>query len=107
MSIRYAVMVLTGINDESKMLNRVRRPSVYWEAFADAKAEAVACADELREYLESTDRRFEIRLASGEQRFEVRFAYGPSSRIPELPFQTVFDVCRCRVADVDRRHVER
>jgi hypothetical protein len=106
MNIRYAVMVLTGINDPSKMLRRAEQPSVFWETFADAKAEAVARADDLRQYLESSDRNFEMQCDSGERRFEIRFAYGPSSREPDRPWKMVFDVCCCSVNDSESREIE-
>jgi hypothetical protein len=97
MSIRYAVMAMTGVNDPSKMLKRAEKHPVFWDAFADAKADVVARADALREYLVSSGRDFEMHVDSGDHHYMVWFAYGPASPEPTLPFKMVLHVSKCKV----------
>jgi len=97
MRTRYAVMATTGLNDPSRRLRRIDRETTSWDTFADAKAEAVACADALREYLDSSGCRYQVHCVSRSHRYELWFEYGPSSSEQSLPFRTLIDVRRCKV----------
>jgi hypothetical protein len=95
MDIHYAVLTATGINDPSRALASAQEALTVRDTFADAKAEVVARADAVLDYLVSTDRTYTMHVESRDQHFEVRFEYGPVSAQPTLPFRMVLKVGRC------------
>lgn len=99
MRTRYAVIAMTGLNDPSKRLRNIERDVAFWDCFADAKAEAVARAVVLREYLDSSGRRYRVHSVSGPGHYEIWFEYGPGPFDPSLPFRTVLDVCKCNISN--------
>jgi hypothetical protein len=103
MSIRYTARAMTGLNDVAKLLKCTDERQRFWDAFADAKAEAAARAEIVREYLESSDCDYRMRLESGDHRYAVSFEYGPRSTAPALPFKVVFDVYGCAVGSAEAR----
>lgn len=106
MSIRYAVLATTGLNDPFKKLKRTDERAVFWGAFADAKAEVITRAEAVRDYLVSSDRDYEMHSDSGDHHYEVRFEYGPASSEPALPFRMVLQVCKCKVMHGQIEEVE-
>ncbi|SFD04637.1 hypothetical protein SAMN04487968_1275 [Nocardioides terrae] len=106
MSIHYAVMAATGVNDASKTLTNTSDDPLVCDTFAAAKEEVIARADHVLGYLVATDRNYAMSVESRDRQFEVRFEYGPASPEPDLPFQMVLEVCPCvlthgRVEPVD------
>jgi hypothetical protein len=95
MSIRYATMAMTGLNDPSKTLKRADEQLHFWDAFADAKAALVARAEILHEHLDSSECSYRMRSESGDHHYEVSVEYGPLSLDRDLPFKTVFQVREC------------
>lgn len=106
MIVRYTVMAVTGLNDPTKTLKSVDKDLVFWDTFADAKAEVVARAMALLEYLESSERYYRVRSISSDERYEVWFEYGPGSSDLSLPFKTAIDVCKCRLATVQAQEAD-
>lgn len=106
MSIRYAVLATTGINDPSKVLKCADESPVYWETFADAKAEVIARAEVVLDYLVSSERDYELHFESGDHHYEVWFEYGPASSGPSLPFKTALQVYKCTVLHGQVEEVE-
>lgn len=96
MDIRYAILTSTGINDPSGTLKGAYAdvPNVC-DTFADAKAELIARANALHEYLVSTGRNYAMHVDSRAEHFEVTFEYGPASSEPALPFRMVLKVSPC------------
>lgn len=94
MDIHYAVLTATGINDPSQALAGAQEPPAVRDTFADAKAEVIARADAVLEYLVSTDRHYAMHVESRDEHYEVRFEYGPASAEPTLPFRLVLEVRR-------------
>jgi hypothetical protein len=92
MSISYATMAMTGLNDPAKALTCVDEHALVWDAFADAKAALVARAEILQDHLDSSRCSYRMRSASGDHHYEVSIEYGPSSPDHALPFRTVFHV---------------
>jgi hypothetical protein len=95
MSIHYATVALTGLNDPSKTLKCADAHPHIWEAFADAKAALVARAEILHEHLESSRCNYRMRSESRDHHYEVSIEYGPLSSDGALPFKTVFHVYEC------------
>jgi hypothetical protein len=95
MSIHYATMALTGLNDPSKALKCADEHPHFWDAFADAKAMLVARAEILHEHLESSRCNYRMRSESRDHHYEVSIEYGPLSPDGALPFKTVFHVYEC------------
>jgi hypothetical protein len=95
MSIHYATMALTGLNDPSKALKCADEHPHFWDAFADAKAILVARAEILHEHLESSRCNYRMRSESRDHHYEVSIEYGPLSPDGALPFKTVFHVYEC------------
>lgn len=95
MSIRYATMAMTGLNDPSKALKCADEHPHFWDAFADAKAALVARAEMLHDHLDSSKCSYRMRSESGDHYYEVSIEYGPFSPDRALPFKTVFHVYEC------------
>jgi hypothetical protein len=95
MSVRYAAMAMTGLNDPSKILKCADEDPPFWDAFADAKAAVITRAEIVRKYLDSAACGYEMRSESGDHHYEVSFEYGPSSLDPPLPFKMVVHVYKC------------
>jgi hypothetical protein len=95
MSIHYATMALTGLNDPSKALKCADEHPHFWDAFADAKAILVARAEILHEHLESSRCNYRMRSESRDHHYQVSIEYGPLSPDGALPFKTVFHVYEC------------
>jgi hypothetical protein len=95
MSIRYATLALTGLNDPSKTLKCADEHPHFWDAFADAKAALTTRAEILHEYLDSSNCSHQMRSESGDHHYEVSIEYGPLSLDPTLPFKTIFRVYQC------------
>lgn len=95
MSIRYATMASTGLNDPSKALRCADEHPHFWNAFADAKAALVARAEILHEHLDSSRSSYQMRSQSGDHHYEVSIEYGPWSPDRALPFKAVFHLYEC------------
>lgn len=95
MSIRYATMAVTGLNDPSKALKCADERPHFWDAFADAKAALVTRAEILHEHLDSSRCSYRMRSESGYHHYEVSIEYGPLTPDRALPFKTVFHVYEC------------
>jgi hypothetical protein len=99
MSIVYATVAMTGLNDPAKALKCADKHPHYWDTFADAKAALVARAGLVYEHLDASKCRYQMRSESGDHHYEVSIEYGPRSRDSALPFKTVFHVYECTARD--------
>jgi hypothetical protein len=97
MSIRYAAMAMTGLNDPSKILKCADKHPLFWDAFADAKAAVITRAEIVREFFDSSACRYQMHSESGDHHYAVSFEYGPPSLDPTLPFKMVVHVYKCAV----------
>lgn len=94
MSSCYTAMALAGLNDSVRMLRRVDNHPLSWGTFAEAKADIVNRADNLRKYLDSAGCEYRMHSESGDHHYEIAFEYGPPSLDQALPFKMVFHVYR-------------
>ena len=92
MSVRYAVVSKTGMNDPTKHLRAVDEDPASWATFADAKAAVVARAQVLRDFLEKSHCHYQVRCVSAAERYEVWFEYGPQADRELLPFRMLLEV---------------
>lgn len=106
MRTRYAVMAMSGINDPSTILKHAGNHPVFWDAFADAKADVVALAEALHEYLASSNCEYQMHCESGDHHYAVRFEYGAAPRESTFPFKTVLHVCKCTVMHGQIQEIE-
>jgi hypothetical protein len=97
MSIRYATIAMTGLNDASKTLKCADAHPHFWDAFADAKAVVVARAEILNAHLASSQCSYRMRSESGDHHYEISVEYGSVSLDRALPFKTVFHVYECTI----------
>lgn len=93
----YTAMAMTGLNDSVRMLKRVDKHPLLWGTFADAKANIVNRAENLRKYLDSAGCECRMHSESGDHHYEASFEYGPPSLDQALPFKMAFHVYRCSV----------
>jgi hypothetical protein len=94
MSDRYTVTAMTGLNDAVGMLKPVDKHPLVCPSFADARADIVNRAENLRKYLDSAGCDYRVRSESGDHRYEVSFEYGPPSLGCVRPFKMVLHACR-------------
>ena len=92
MSVRYAAVSKTGMNDPTKRLRAVDDEPASWATFADAKAAVVARTQILRDFLEESQCRYRVRSVSGADRYEVWYEYGPDADEEVLPFRMLLEV---------------
>ena len=103
MSVRYAAVSKTGMNDPTKRLRAVDDQPASWATFADAKAAVVARAQILRDFLEKSQCRYRLRSVSAMDRYEVWVEYGPDAVDEALPFRMLLEVHASSVLLFDHR----
>jgi hypothetical protein len=92
MSVRYAAVSKTGMNDPTKRLRVIDDEATSWTTFADAKAAVVARAQILRDFLETSRCHYRVQSVSATDRYEVWFEYGPEADEEVLPFRMLLEV---------------
>lgn len=108
---RYIAMAMTGLNDKAKVLRPVDEHAVSFGSFAEAKADAVRRAEDLREYFDSAGYEYRAHTESGDHHYEASFQYGPLSPDQTPRLRMIFHVYRCtvthgraRLEEIDQHH---
>lgn len=107
----YIAVAMTGLNDPTKVLRPVDEHALLFRSFAEAKADAIRRAENLREYFDSAGYEYRARSKSGDHRYEASFEYGPLSPDQTPRLKMAFQVYRCTVAhgrarldEIDEHH---